>query len=101
MAHYVYIIYSPSFDIYYKGESSDPFHRLIDHNDDKSVYTSGKGPWELVYITKLEDRTAAIKREKEIKRLNRRSIEKLIRDASNLLLKEECRPVTSRHVKET
>lgn len=73
MPHYVYIIYSPLFDIYYKGESFDPFSRLVDHNDNKSVCTSGKGPWNLVYVSELINRVVALKREKEIKRLNRRS----------------------------
>ena len=41
---YTYIIYSKSKDIYYKGFSESPTQRLLDHNENKPRYTSGKGP---------------------------------------------------------
>ena len=47
---YVYIIYSKTFDIYYKGFSEDVAQRIIYHNENRSKYTSNKGPWELVYF---------------------------------------------------
>ncbi len=85
MPHYVYIIFSKSADIFYKGESADPDNRVITHNSGESVYTKGKGPWELVYLEQFENRTEALKREKVIKRLNRRSLEKLIASPLNLI----------------
>ena len=78
--HFLYVIYSEKFDVYYKGETSDLVKRLQTHNNDQSEYTKGKGPWELVYIEEYDTRTEALKREKIVKKLNRRSIEKLIRD---------------------
>jgi putative endonuclease len=86
MPHFVYIIYSDSHDVYYKGESASVFLRLEYHNRDMNEYTRGKGPWRLVYYCDMVDRSAGLRREKEIKKLNRRSIEKLIRDPSNRLL---------------
>jgi putative endonuclease len=87
MSWFVYIIYSKSHDVYYKGENDRPYVRLIAHNANKSRYTSGKGPWEIVYIEELEDRTAALIREKALKRQNRRYIEWLISQPINKLAK--------------
>ena len=78
LAHFVYIIYSESFDVYYKGSSENPFKRLIEHNENLSNYTSGKGPWKLVYVEELIDKTNALKREIKLKRQNRKYIEWLI-----------------------
>jgi predicted GIY-YIG superfamily endonuclease len=47
MAHYTYIIYSETFDLYYKGETVDFSKRLDDHNAGLSRFTAGKGPWKL------------------------------------------------------
>jgi putative endonuclease len=85
--HYVYIIYSAKNGIFYKGESVDPYLRLEAHNCDLSEFTSGKGPWVLVYIEEFIDRKSALTREKAIKRLNRRSLDKLISGDFNLLKK--------------
>ncbi len=83
----VYIIYSASKDIYYKGESESPFRRLADHNNDESRYTSGKGPWKLVYLEVCANRTEALIREKMLKKQNRRYIEWLLVQPINQLLK--------------
>jgi putative endonuclease len=64
--HYAYIIYSESFDVFYKGYSYRPFVRLEEHNDDKSSYTKGKGPWELVYLEGFKNKADALKREKQL-----------------------------------
>ena len=82
---YVYIIYSKTKDIYYKGENDRPMERLSDHNSNRSKYTSYKGPWELVYLECFENRTLALKRERMLKKQNRRYIEWLIRQPINLL----------------
>jgi putative endonuclease len=86
MPHFVYIIYSDRYDVYYKGESDDTHSRLDAHNKDLSEYTKEKGPWRLVYIEECCDRKTALRREKQIKKLNRRSIDKLLRDPTNKLL---------------
>jgi putative endonuclease len=76
--YYTYILYSSSKDVYYKGSSSHPEHRLWEHNNDKSSYTSGKGPWIMVYKKAYETKREALIEEKRVKRLNRKSIERLI-----------------------
>ncbi|MBK6641642.1 MAG: GIY-YIG nuclease family protein [Bacteroidetes bacterium] len=41
---FVYIIYSSSYDVFYKGFTDNPEKRLWEHNNDLSRYTKGKGP---------------------------------------------------------
>ena len=79
--HFTYVLYSPSKDVYYKGSSADPEHRLWEHNNDKSRYTSGKGPWIMAYRKVYETKREALIEETRIKRLNRKSIESLIKDS--------------------
>jgi putative endonuclease len=83
MSHFVYIIYSSSVDAYYKGETGTPEKRLEEHNANLSRYTAGKGPWIMVYLEELEDRTGALKREKMLKRQNRKYIEWLLEQPIN------------------
>ncbi|MBL0065563.1 MAG: GIY-YIG nuclease family protein [Bacteroidetes bacterium] len=78
MMFFVYIIYSSSHDVYYKGVSEEPLRRLEEHNSDRSRYTSGKGPWELVYTEQLPSKRDALIREKQIKKWNRETIERAI-----------------------
>jgi putative endonuclease len=85
MPHYVYIIYSQSRDIYYKGYSVRPHERLKDHNLGQSRYTSRKGPWELVYLLKFTTKQEALQKEKSLKRTNRNYIEWLIKQPDNLV----------------
>lgn len=75
---FVYIIYSSSHDVYYKGVLEEPLRRLEEHNSDRSRYTSGKGPWELVYTVQLPTKRDALIREKQIKKWNRETIERVI-----------------------
>ena len=85
MAHYVYILFSKKFEVYYKGETVDPYKRLEEHNQNLSKYTAGKGPWTLVYLEEMSNRTEALKREKSLKRQNRKYLEWFIQQSSNLL----------------
>ncbi|MBK7852185.1 MAG: GIY-YIG nuclease family protein [Bacteroidetes bacterium] len=51
---------------------------MEEHNSDRSRYTSGKGPWELVYTEQLPTKCDALIREKQIKKWNRETIERAI-----------------------
>ena len=73
--------------IYYKGESENPIKRLWTHNANESLYTKGKGPWELVYVEEFKNRLAALKRERKLKRLNNRSLQIVLKSASNVVQK--------------
>ena len=70
MPHYVYILESQSSGIRYKGYTSDIRQRLIDHNNNESRFTAGKGPWKLVYISEFPDKRSALIQEKKLKRSN-------------------------------
>ena len=75
---YVYILYSKSSDLYYKGFTTDLEKRLENHLAGKSKYTSTKSDWVLVYSKEFEIKQEALIEEKRLKKLNRASIEKLI-----------------------
>lgn len=77
--YYVYILYSPSRDIYYKGFSEDVEKRLTYHINSKGKYTSSTEDWKIVYVQSFESKTLALIEEKRLKKLNRVSIEKLIK----------------------
>jgi len=85
--HYVYIIYSESCKIYYKGETESLLNRLNAHNNNLSEYTKNKGPWVLVYVEEHPDRRSALKKEKQIKKLNARSLAILLQSHSNCVSK--------------
>ena len=54
--------------------------RLAAHRAGKGAkYTRGRGPLELVYTEQLPDKSAALRREIEIKRLRRAEKERLIK----------------------
>ncbi len=86
MAFYVYILYSKSNNIYYKGFSENPENRLIEHLEGKSQYTSQAKDWELVFVRSFESKTDALKYEKMLKRQNQNYLRWLINGELNELL---------------
>lgn len=76
---YVYILYSASQDIYYKGFTTNLENRLASHQSQKSRYTASKGSWELVYFKEFDTKRAALIEERRIKKLNRLSLERLVK----------------------
>ena len=78
---YVYILQSLKDFSFYVGQCDDLDRRMSKHFDGMSKYTSGKRPLRLVYFEVYRSRTAAIKRENEIKnKKSRKYIEWLIRE---------------------
>lgn len=76
--NYVYIV-KCSDGTLYTGWTNNLEKRIKAHNDGKGAkYTKGRGPIELVYFEEFEEKVKAMKREYEIKKLNRVSKEKLI-----------------------
>ena len=81
MDWYVYILRCGDGSLY-TGISDDVLRRLAAHRAGKGAkYTRGRGPLELVYTQALPDKSAALRREAEIKRLRREEKEKLIAGA--------------------
>ncbi len=80
MTYFVYILESLRDGTYYVGSTNDLPDRLERHNQGRSRYTKVKRPWMLVFAEKFPDRSAAVKREQEIKRRKSRDyIENLVR----------------------
>jgi len=71
MEYYVYILYSPSIDSYYKGQTSDLDDRLNRHNNRQEKATKHGTPWTLVWSTRKETRSEALLLERKLKNLSR------------------------------
>ena len=55
---------------FYTGMAADVLARLEQHRSGKGAkYTRGRGPLELVYTEECADRSTALKREAQIKKL--------------------------------
>ena len=64
----------------YTGITDDVPRRLATHRAGKGAkYTRGRGPLELVWQEEVPDKSAALRREIEIKRLRRAEKERLIK----------------------
>ena len=66
--YYTYILHSETADRYYIGSTGDLKKRLEKHNFGGTASTRPYRPWKLVYAEEHESKTAALKRENEIKK---------------------------------
>ena len=72
MSWYVYILRCGDGTLY-TGVTDDVQHRLAAHRAGKGAkYTRGRGPLELAYTEEQPDRSAALRREIQVKKLTRR-----------------------------
>lgn len=77
MEWYVYILRCGDGTLY-TGSTDNVEKRLAAHRAGKGAkYTRGRGPLELVYTQQLPDKSAALRREYEIKQLSRQEKLKL------------------------
>lgn len=75
--HYTYMLKCKD-GTYYTGYTNDLEKRVKAHNEGKGAkYTKGRGPVELVYYEEYEEKTVAMRREWEIKKLTRDQKEEL------------------------
>ena len=80
MLWYVYILRCGDGTLY-TGITDDVDRRLAVHRSGKGAkHTRGRGPLEVVYIQKVPDKSAALKREITIKKLTRQEKEQLIKE---------------------
>ena len=84
-SHFVYIVQC-SDDSLYTGYAKDVERRVAEHNGegaaDGARYTRGRRPVHLVYQEVFESRSAAQKREHEIKQLSKRDKLQLLKKSS-------------------
>lgn len=65
----------------YTGVTDDVERRLAAHRSGRGAkYTRGRGPLELVYQEQVTDKSAALRREYQIKQLTRQGKERLLRE---------------------
>ena len=68
MEYTVYVLYSRSFDKIYIGYTSNLAQRLRSHNElSEKGWTVKYRPWELVYKESFTTKSAAMRRERELK----------------------------------
>ena len=78
MSSYVYVLRCGDGSLY-TGWTNDLKQRLAAHQSGKGAkYTRGRLPVEMVYSEELEDKSAALKRENELKKLKKAEKELLI-----------------------
>ncbi|SES24092.1 GIY-YIG nuclease family protein [Salisediminibacterium halotolerans] len=76
--YYVYILQCSDNSLY-TGYTTDMNRRLLVHEQGKGAkYTRGRGPFQLVYQEVFAEKTEALRREIEIKKLPRTKKEQLI-----------------------
>ena len=71
MKYFVYILYSPSVDSFYKGQTSNIEDRIKRHNAAQEKATKNGIPWNLVWSTRKETRGEALILERKLKNLSR------------------------------
>ncbi len=67
MPHYMYLLKSLKDKRHYIGYSEDVEKRLAYHNSGRQRSTKNRIPFELIYFEKFDNKTDALRREKEIK----------------------------------
>ncbi|NCD08296.1 MAG: GIY-YIG nuclease family protein [Negativicutes bacterium] len=78
MSSYVYVLRCGDGSLY-TGWTNNLEQRLAAHKNGKGAkYTKGRTPIELVYFEELPDKSSALKRENELKKLTKKEKEELI-----------------------
>ena len=67
MEYFVYILQSDQDSKYYIGSTKDLEKRLDSHNRGSVKSTRHRRPLKLLYFEEFENRTSAVRREREIK----------------------------------
>jgi putative endonuclease len=82
--YYVYIIRCQDNSLY-TGYTNDVAARVKKHNEGKAArYTRGRAPVEIAYIEEMADKSAAMRREYEIKQFSKKQKEKLVFNWKNV-----------------
>jgi putative endonuclease len=80
MPYFVYVLQSERDGSYYVGHTADLEERIQRHNEGRSLYTKGRGPWKLLYQEEFGLRSDTSKRKREIKgKKDRAYIEQLVK----------------------
>ena len=69
--HFVYVLYSPSLDQFYRGQTADLQDRLHRHNLGQEKATQRGTPWNLCWYTIKDNRSQGVILESKLKNLSR------------------------------
>jgi len=65
--YYTYILFSPTLNKYYTGQTDNLQRRLEEHNRGKTSFMASGIPWNLVFSREFDLRSDAVRLEKKIK----------------------------------
>ena len=84
--HFVYIIQSISTNRFYIGETKNLSDRLQRHNQNRSKATKNRGPWKVVIVCAMKNKSEAVKLERRLKALknSRKAIEYLLKHCESI-----------------
>ncbi len=68
MTYFVYVLRSETLGQHYVGMTKDISRRLKDHNRGKNRSVRGRGPFNVVLVEPYDSRSAALARERQLKR---------------------------------
>ena len=89
VAAFIYILRCKDGSLY-TGWTDDVEKRFKAHSEGKGAkYTSGRGPFELIWQEEVADKSAALKREIEIKKWSRKKKEQFVLDMRKGNLSDE------------
>ena len=74
MNYYVYILFSPSTNKFYKGHTHSLTARLKRHNSGYELATKPGIPWSLIWSIKKQTRSEAVRLEKKLKNLSKNKL---------------------------
>ena len=72
--YFVYILYSESLDVFYRGQTNNLQARLKRHNSGLERYTSKGLPWTLLWAAEKSNRSEAKSLEQKLKNLDRKRL---------------------------
>ena len=78
MSYFVYILYSQSSDVYYKGQTEYLSDRIERHNQGREKSTRSGAPWQLIWSIEKPDRKSALELERKLKNLSRKRLMEFI-----------------------
>ena len=71
MNYFVYILYSHSYNTFYKCQSTDISNTLINHHTQHEALTLSGSPWKLIWRAEKTSRKDALDLERKLKNLDR------------------------------
>ena len=87
--HYTYMLKCKD-GTYYTGYTNDLEKRVNAHNEGKGAkYTKGRGPVELIYFEEYEEKSIAMRREWEIKKLTKNQKEELCKTKKKQMMEKK------------